>query len=293
MADVVHMCKDLPVEQKVWRTALYVGVYNIPTAEAIWTKFPEHPRDNEILYNFFSTHWEGMRFRRERKSVALDSTHGKNLTRYCDGVERTIEYLLELHTTDFEDVWAFAMGLPHVGRYAATKLVECWRRLGIVNADCEDIRPKGGWSPRTALAAILPDTKHDPHGNDVGQANEMAQEVKKFFPQLSWYEFEVMLCEYKTSYKTKRQFPGRSLDSELSYERAIYDYWHPNGGVTDHMNTRFLLHPHWALGEVQGWDPKERLKNLGRVLDRHGYTWSDYLYSYNSTMDFSHPVRKA
>jgi len=299
MADVVHMCKDLPVEQKVWRVALYVGVYNIPTAEAIWTKFPEHPQDNGVLFDFFYDHWEGLRFRRERKSVALDATHGENLTRYCDGAEWTIEHLLELHgETDFERVWEFAMGLPHVGRYAATKLVECWRRLGIVNVDCEDIRPRGGWSPRTALAMIYPEANHDPKGDDIGQANELAQDLREgHFPHLSWYDLEVMLCEYKTSYKTKRQFPGRSLDSELSYEKAIASYWAEQAGdpeppPTEHMRTRIALHPRWALGEVQGWDPKERLKKLGHVVSKFGYTWSDSLYDYNATTDFANPVRR-
>ncbi len=36
MKAVVELSKDLPLKEKFWRAALYVGVYNVPSAEAIW-----------------------------------------------------------------------------------------------------------------------------------------------------------------------------------------------------------------------------------------------------------------
>lgn len=293
---VISMCKSLPVEEQVWRVALYVGFYNVPSAEAMWHHFPVQP-GAAVIRRFLDQHWEDFRFRRERKSVALDSTHGERMTEYCVGAERVLNEVDALRDMTFEEVWRYAIRLPHVGRYAATKLCECWRRLGLVQAECKDIRAKEGWSPRTALNMIC-DEREDVHSDwpsSVARADTLATVLHdEHFKELSWFEFEVMLCEYKASYSTKRQYPGRSLDSELSYERAIHDYWYPGLplDVTEHMQMRSRLHPSWELGEIQGWDPKERLANLGHVLHDYGYTWSDSLYNYGATTDFACPVRR-
>lgn len=302
---VIEMCGPLPREQQIWRIALYVGFYNVPTAEATWCRFPESPGPDKLLL-FLQKHWDGLRFRRERKSVALDSTRGERMVDYCDGVATTIEALDWLEDEDdFEQVWRFAMRLPHVGRYAATKLCECWYRIGLIRAECRDIRAKNGWSPRTCLNMVLErtDNPRDDSYRAVIEAEERALYLKNSRPELmrlSWFQYEVMLCEYKASFLTKRQYPGRSLDSELSYERSIEPYWGslPYPGhepETEHMKTRRRLHPEWSLGEVQDWDPGERLGYLGRVVSEYGYTWTDSLYDYHATRetgDFSHPIRR-
>ena len=289
MAAVVHMCQGLPMRERLWHIALYVGFYNVPSAERTWDKFPDYPGDGPMV-TWLSQQWEGLRFRRERKSVGLDSTHGERMVDYLQGYLRTVAE--PIGDMSFEDLWKFALKLPHVGRYAATKLCECWRRVGAVTVECTDIRAKGGWSPRTAVNMILSrgEDPRDDYWARVVEAEQRAASIKMHFPELTWYEFEVMLCEYKASFSTKRQYPGRSLDSELSYERAV------NGMVSQelsgHERARLVLSPSWALGEVQGWDPAERLKNLGRVVSEYGYTWSDSLYDYNATTDFADPVRK-
>jgi len=296
MRAVVYLCKDLPLVEKVWRAALYVGVYNVPSAEAIWTRFPTPPRPSE-LHAWVREHWDGIRFRRERKTVGLDPTHGDRFLDYCDGVDPTTDAAMsgEMHRMSFDELWRFAMRLPHVGRYAATKLCEIWYRLGLASAPVRDIRPKGGWSPRAGLNLIFGSDVasydvHDDSPSALYFANERAGILKAMYPEMSYFELEVLLCEYKTSFSTKRQFPGRSLDSELAYERTVAEYWGERR--TDHMRVRPLLSPVWALGEIQGWDPSERLKNLGRVLSAHGYTWSDGLYDYRATTDFSNPVKR-
>jgi hypothetical protein len=291
MADVLYTCENLPFEEKIWRTLLYAGVYNVPTAEAIWRKFPVYPGSN-LLFAFFYSNWDGLRFRRERKTVGLDSTHGTRLTDYC-GNYRTVLESLKDNPIPFEEGWRLAMGLRHVGRYCATKLTECWFRMGFLSEGCPDIRPRGGWSPRAALSLLYPTTNHDPYNNEqlfVSHAEMLTREAHAIVPELTMYELEVLLCEYKTSYSTKRQYPGRSLDSEMSYEQSAYGYWGVDN--TEHLRTRKLLHPGWALAEVGDWDPDRRLKNLGRVLSKYGYTWSDYLFDYNRTTDFSNPVKR-
>lgn len=300
MRAVIELSRDLPLPEQVWRVACYVGVYNVPSAEAIWSHWtgPQYLENTELFHAWLETHWKGLKLRRERRTVKSPI----KLSTYFEGYEKTVLALTNgLKTAPFEQVWDFAMALPHVGRYAATKLTECWYRLGLVQASVEDIRAHGGWSPRETLALLFPEAGHDPKRDaQDAMAEGLARYVhgrlrEKYNIALTFFELEVLLCEYKASYSTKRQYPGRSLDSELSYERAIAPYW-KRSTSTDHMRIRPKLSPKWALGEVQGWEPDERLKNLGKVVSEYGYTWTDSLYDYQQTRDrdlWATPVEKA
>lgn len=292
MKAVLHMCEGRSTEEQLWRSALYVGVYNVPSAEAIWSHWDYERYLREPILKWIQLNWDGLKFRRERKSVGLDSS-GYSLDEYFTGARKTIESQDFLRTADFDQVWKFAMGLPHVGRYAATKLVELWFQLGVTNAAHHDIRAKGGWSPRTMLQMLYPEAKHDPYSNaQVAQADDLAEQnyarLVDAGIHISKFEHEVLLCEAKASISSKRQYPGRSNDSELHYQLAIQDYW--GFGETEHMKTRQIISPPWALGELQGWTGPR--KELGYVASRYGYTWSDSLYDFNETTDFANPVRK-
>lgn len=289
MCAVIYMCKSVPEIEKLWRVHCYVGLYNVPSAEAVWREWPGecYLRNSERIESWFENHWKGFRLRRERRTVKSPS----RLAKYFIGYETVLQELPRLRNADPEEIWQFANSLPHVGRYAATKLLECWHRLGLIENTVCDIRAKGGWSPRSTLAMIAPEMNHDPYDNSefsVKQADFAVKLLHGHVSNISIFELEVMLCEYKASYKTHRQYPGRSADSELEYERAIEGYW--NVGETDHMKTRKVLHPPWVLGEIQGW--KGVRKDLGYVLANHGYTWSDSLYDYMKTLDLAKPARR-
>lgn len=306
MRAIEEMCKNQPWSEEVWRSSLYVGLYNVPSAEAVWRVFPAHrlwqwtgkeyhltTTGKDDLYQWLEQHWRpgGIDTRRERRSCNTP-------TKFMDFVGGVTQVMNSrswlMDQKDFENVWHFALDLPRVGRYAATKFTELWHRMHITPVGHNDIRAKGGWSPRTALQYLFPDLM-DPYDGSreaVFQAEEAAARLKEWTDAaglgLSFFEMEVMLCEYKASFSTRRQYPGRSLDSELKYELKLRDYWKVED--TEHMRVRRQLHPEWALGELQGWNgPREACAN---VLADYGYTWSDYLFHYNGTNDFSDPVRR-
>lgn len=294
---VVYMAKAIPVIEQLWRVHLYVGFYNVPSAEAVWREWPAErflslPKSkSQMLTSWIEKNWDGFRTRRERKTVNSPIKMGE----YIDGFYTALE-IQKIRNENPEDIWEFALSLPRVGRYAASKLLECWHRLDLIGNTVNDIRSRGAWSPRTALAMIC-NNGHNPYDDSIDGVAEADEMVADLFPKTNLYlrgslsreinifEFEVMLCEYKASYRTHRQYPGRSADSELSYENAIKGHW----GVTntEHMATRKILHPLWALGEIQGWTSVR--KDLGYVLANYGYTWSDFLYDYFKTTDFKNP----
>lgn len=289
MKAVLWLSRSLPFVERLWRVLLYVGVYNVPSAEAIWRHWSgaRYLAEPEALEPWLTEHWKGLRLRRERRTVKSPA----KLAAYCTGYFDTLTEFSQFQS--FDDAWTFALSLPHVGRYAATKLTECWHQLGLTTP-VQDIRARGGWSPRATLRMLNPDLNHDEYDDtQVQQAENLARLAHarlrlEFGISLSFFEFEVMLCEYKASYSSKRQYPGRSLDSELSYEAAIRPYWQI--AETEHFQARRQLSPAWALGELQGWDGVR--DELGHVLSQHGYTWSDSLYQYTATTDFANPVRR-
>ena len=296
MRAVVELCKDQTVEEQVWRALLYVGVYNVPSAEAIWRKWPigEYQRYPHLIEHWLDENWAGIKTRRERRTTNSPI----KLARYLENYNTVMRSLDDLAVASFEDVWRFSMSLSSVGRYAATKIVEIFHRLGLTKAQHIDIRAKGGWSPRLALNLIFSDDVQDARDDSRDQielAEQRAIQVQFDLAKrnlvLSIFELEVLLCEYKACYSSHRQYPGRSLDSELNYEKKIAAHWNLFT-ETEHMKVRKLISPSWALGEIQGWDPKERLDNLGSVLANYGYIWSDSLYSYKDTTDFADPVKK-
>lgn len=287
---VVKMSEDHTVAEALWRVACYVGVYNVPSAEAIWREWPFHAylKDPDAFRRWLEAHWKGFRLRRERRTVKSPW----KLSTYFRGYEQTLRDFDKLCRMDMEQAWSFALSLPHVGRYAATKLMECWYRLGYV-PELTDIRAKGGWSPRKTLAMLYPEyqmNELDDSPQLVALAERLATEhlakLRAAGHQISMFEMEVMLCEYKESIGTLRQYPGRSLDSELTYENAISPYWGTTS--TEHLRIRSILHPHWSLGELNGWMGVR--KELGTVLALYGYTWSDSLYVYPT--DIRNPQRK-
>lgn len=307
MSAVVLMGSRENELNRAWWTHLYAGVYNVPTAEALFDCFTAEQSlttTEAEWMAFLDRHWKGVSLRRERRCVNTP----KKMTEFMLGFGK-IAALIErgrlAQVQDFEELWAIASGLPRVGRYAATKITELWHRFGLVTIECPDIRAHGGWSPRSALRLIYGDENFlllDPKDNSSAAVKDAEAAAAALYPRvraaapnlhnLTMFELEVMLCEYKASYSTKRQYPGRSLDSELKYERAVRPYWYPNEppGQSRHSAARLTLSPRWALGEQVGWSgPRD---DLGTVLSAHGYTWSDGLYDYLSSVDrLADPVR--
>lgn len=296
MAAAVEIGRPLPRAEALWFVHLYVAFYNVPSAETVWRHWPhdEARADTSGFQGWLVENWWKLAVRRERRTVNSPT----KMHRCCAAFfEQEVPGELEAlpSSAGFEGLWGFATSLPHVGRYAATKLTEAWYRLGETPHECPDIRAAGGWSPRSTLLLLFGEgDPRDDSPQAVRQAESLAAELRRELGQqrsvhLSPFQLEVLLCEYKESAVTRRQYPGRSLDSELGYERAIREQW-PGGGPSLHMAARRALAPSWALGEAQGWAGVR--PELGHVLSRFGYTWSDKIYDYRATEDLGNPVRR-
>jgi len=295
---------DMPEEaEQLWRAFCYIGVYNVPYGEIMW----KHWSLAEAEHNPAAlTQWLEQAYTDKKIITRMERRAARRafqIDGYLAGARRFIrdDWLalrarcasLDPHDA-YEVVWTRVNKIPTVGRYAAIKLIEYLRRFHLLPVVTPDIRPKDAWSPRHTLGYIFPDRnlgnednssaalKHA-HASCVDAIDLLKSE---FNVDIDMFQLQVLLCEYRESWEKKKQYPGRSLDSELGYARKAEEQW---GHNSDIWRARSKLFPHHHLGEMRGWDkPRE---TVAECLNRHHYTWTDMLYDFKSTTDMKNPVK--
>jgi len=95
------------------------------------------------------------------------------------------------------------------------------------------------------------------------------------------------LCEFRQA-SERHQYPGRAHDSELDHLRTVQAL-NPEVEFRT-LEARKELFPHWALGELQGWEGR---RPLGHVMNEYGFLWSDNIYDFKKTAEldqFHNPI---
>jgi hypothetical protein len=292
MALTGAMCEGQSWLERAWCGGCYIGVYNVPTAEVLWRHWP-HARvmaEPDAVEPWIDEHWKGLAFRRERRAARSSTKLAQFMVSYAHWIEDAQEQ--PWWGEDYDAAWKAADEVYSVGRYIKLKILEYLRRYCDLPAQLTDMRARGGWSPRTALCLLYPERAEALLGDDsaencaIAEATAVDASVRlreEFGLELDAYSLQVLLCDYKQSYSGRRQFPGRSQDSEIAYHHKIEPHWRAAEGelVTTMFDVRKRIFPHCALGELNGW--REVREELGDVLRDEGYTWTDTLYDYMSS----------
>lgn len=299
-----NMSKGLPLLERLWHAGVYVGVYNVPTAELLWTTFTHNEMINISLLdltNWLTENWGGIATRRERKCVRIPANMAFYLKNFADWAVTLIGskyYDTNGGTAEskYEDLWEHSQkSVKFLGRYSGFKFLEFAEKFCDLQIRLPDIRPKGGWSPRSMLSILYPEHKEILLGDDSKSnldainviADKALVRLRDAGQDVDMFKMEVFLCDYKQCYFGRRQYPGRSQDSEIAYMTKLQEYWDFDFQM---VKMRAKIFPHWALGELNGW---VNVRNeLGAVLHDHGYMWSDSLYDYKNTIDLSVPTSK-
>jgi hypothetical protein len=296
LATVVKMAEGQPEEEQLWRALCYIAVYNVPYGEVLWRFAPRDGTLDNWLKEAFAGNGVVTRF--ERRCLRRADW----MIEYFAGVRVFLEEwpALKEHVAKamspevgYELVWERLMTMPRVGRYISIRLVELLRRLGLP-VITPDIRPRDAHTSRSTLAMLFPGRELDTKNNapaalaavNAAATEALARLHGEFGVSLDYYQLQVTLCEYRQSWRSKKQYPGRSLDSELSYARRAEAAWHYRSDI---WAARAALFPAQCLGELAGWEGTR--KTVGAVLANQGYTWSDLVFDYVYTKDMAAPVR--
>jgi hypothetical protein len=290
--------RGLGQAESAWLGACYVSVYNVPTALVINRRFPTagSALDRMEVEAWLLDNWAGITFRRERKAVRSVEKLARCLSSaasYCLDVEGRLAAWMSAPTSASQYEAAYADvcgGVYGWGRYNGQKWIEYGRRYCDFPVRVHDVRAKDGWSPRHALGLLYPE--HRPLLEDGGDGPDAVREVEALAAdardtlavvyglELDFFELQVLLCDYKQCWVGRRQYPGRSQDSELDYVSKIAPHW-GRDVFAEQFAARRVVAPRWALGELNGWEGVR--KPLGAVLRDHGYTWSDSLYLWSAS----------
>lgn len=281
--------------EKAWFVGCYVGPYNVPAAEVIFYRFDD-PTDLYDIEEWLKLWWSKLPVRRERRPVRAPHKMAKHLRSYCAWLNNGALESLE-NARSFEESFSIVSQVYGNGRYATMKLYQALSMVvGVPKFPFVDIVPKGAWSPRLTLSWLYPEEAEALNGSDAARnleiANVKARTTKEWLRYeqgiyLDWFNLEVMLCDYKQAYDGK-QYPGRAHDSELEHGIKVSE-----GFSTPSLKlwqAREELFPYETLGELSGWT--SRRKELGEVMTKHKYVWSDLAYDYNKTTDLAFPVAR-
>lgn len=303
----------LPLDQQLWRGGCYAATYNFAGAELLWRNWqPEAVRRQPQRFaEWVARHWRHIPLRKERKAVNAPTRFAENVMSFAEWLPwwETYPFVAGDWRGDnrarYQAAWDTFCNVKFMGRYIAIRFVEFMRRhIGGLDAlVMPDIRPADAVYPRQTLALFFPFDAKALNGNNgatnLAVTNRRAAELRRRAQQagvdLSYYELQVMLCEFKQSAKSRRQYAGRPLDTELPYFDRAYAPDSPfaaQAADSEFYQLRRQLFPAECLGELHGW--RTARKDLDPLLADHGIVWSDLLFDYRASQNnLTAPVRRA
>lgn len=288
--------KDDPLE-KLWWAGCYALAYNWPTAEVIHNRWrPEVPLDETAFVSWLEENWAGVPIRKERKAIYRKPFFAESAAAYLRLAQTMADS--DNWPQDYQAAYElFDNATRYMGRYIAIRWLEVMRRAYGLPWSMPDIHADGGQHPRKAMALIYPadapallggNSSHERKVADLAADRLLVDLNLEYGISTDYYELQSLLCEYKQQVLARKQYPGKSIDTELAYRRRVVAHW--GDTETDFWSVREACFPEWSLGEKQGWAGVR--PELGSVLLDYGYTWSDDTYDYTATADFSQPVRR-
>jgi hypothetical protein len=306
LAIVGHMCKDLPLDDKLWLLGCYAATYCLPSAHVIWTQQPLSVVEGKPkrFARWIADNWKGIVTRTERRCVRTPLKMADCLNSYVRWMREEFPTLKkdkkEQAHAFYDRVWESVANIRYFGRYINIRLIEGLRRYCGVPAQLYDIRSIGGWSPKKCLCYLYPEHAEtllvdDKEGNALTNelAYDLLERVQDKVPTVDCYILAAMLCEYKGAFEKRHQYPGWTIDQEPLLYDKVFGYWGDRVDKDALWQARAALFPKRVLGEHSGWNGTRW--EVTKVLRDHGYNWNDETYDYCKTLeagDFARPKRR-
>ena len=292
---------DPRVTDRLWWFGCYITPYVVSSGEVIYNSWPSSQavlNDQEGFQAWMVENYPKLQIRKERRAIYGAKRFGNTMIEYAKWCQ------LPMPNASFDAAWAHCHKVPGFGRYVCCKLHEVLYRGGFFADPSPDIHPDGAKTPRLMLSWLRPEEAAVLNGGDgaatLARVNEISAQERDWFREnkgldMDWFEWEVILCEYKQAYKGG-QYPGRSHDSELARALKVQKNY-PDLKLAIWEGRKAIAPPE-VLGEIG--DRWRGRRGLGWTVQRHDYMWSDLLYDYSAMVDLpdgekdlANPVRRA
>src|SRR3990167_331206 len=232
--------RNQPPVERLWRGGCYAATYNFPAAEAIWRSWgPDTVRSAGVLpiVDWLREHWKAIPLRKERKAVRTPEKLSECLVSLAKWMKDALEHAAfnpecTINPRErYEMAWEDFGQVKYMGRYITIRFLEFMHRAFDIPLIMPDIRPVGGEFPRQSLNLMFPQSEWALLGGnshvELAEVNRVADEAitrlrDEYGVVIDHYTLQYLLCEYKQSVLGQRQYPGRSVDSELGYWRKVY-----------------------------------------------------------------------
>lgn len=286
---LMWLSKDVSLDEKLWRTGLYLNAYSIMTAEAIWShwNYEEYSHDVNGFDDWLRANWAGVHTRKDRRAVRTPDNFLKCLHGYAEWFEFDSP---KLRSSDYNMWWNSLLEVPFFGEYILGSATSAMKSLGVLTASQPDLRTALKSSPRRGMALLFPPelSMIIMQGPPL-QVEALVEPLLTTF-NVTWYQFSTLICEYHQAFEKGYEYPGNCHDEELEYLNGKQgDYWRQEKGLnTNIWEARKALFPAEVLGEISGW--KKLRKEPGSWLKSHGVVWSDLEYDYHRSVAKGEPI---
>lgn len=273
--DWVYSILDLSDEQALWFTVLYLGYYNLPSALIAFNRYPEPcwGVDPETAVLSCATERRGLRGGRVNEFLA-----GMHNVAMLDGARPLTDYLAAgsdagMPVGNYLRLWDRLQLVPHIGRWAAFKLLEILRKVHGMALLAPDMRLEYCSGPRRGLCLLLGLPDEMQARVSTYQLNlaaiSLQSELGRLELEADFETLETILCDFHSLYRG-HYYVGHDIDAmQAQIEASPLDA----AGRSLLYRARASALPEAYLGELNGWSGvdaarKRAYRDSGTIVTR-------------------------
>lgn len=292
---------EFNTEQKLWFAWLYGNTYNVPCTWVLWNEFPDFENcDVERIRIWQNNNYKNIKYQIDTKwnkghldsmFISYKKIMGKNQEQFFK------KNLTNDPIRNYHFLYDFVIKNFHkFGRYITWFYLQSLRSNCGINIEPDSLlfSDRGSESHRNGMIyAVGKDSYVDKPYKDLsdkffnyleGRGRKLLRRMKKFYPTISFFEMETVLCSYKKlfrehSFRWKGYYLARQLDDIQKFEKLN---WSGIDWDLLHQARREVLHKELVNMNLKFMKKNELFYNGGIVTDpiknKDNYIISKYIY---------------
>jgi hypothetical protein len=250
-------------QEFLWAAGCYCAQHSVTSTYLVW----KYWRPEEVYFDSVGGEFEAWLVRNWKYlPIHRHMKHHKMPEKRAECLHDFARYALEWSPArtnrPYDLVWKDAIdSVKFFGRYMAIKYLEMIGRWVEPSLQLQDVRSKGGWSPREALAILFPDRPIlGERGNEsksaLAEVEQSASQLQfdlavKYGINLTFFQLQVLLCEFKEALHGRFYFGGAHDEELVDLQKATPGFAPED--IQEIYDARKRIFKPEYLGEIGGW----------------------------------------